>query len=149
MSYTPPEMVVSHEPGAAVREAILTPLVAYNESHAPPHGFQPLAILLRDPDTGETLGGLWGRSVYDWIVVELLVVPERWRGQKIGTALLRRAEAIGRERGYVGVWLDTYEFQARGFYEKNGFEILGTLDDHPRGSRRYFLRKRLEQVVGL
>jgi hypothetical protein len=43
----------------------------------------------------------------------------------------------------VGIWVDTYGFQARGFYEKLGYELFGTIDDHPRGSHRFFFRKRL------
>ncbi len=33
--------------------------------------------------------------------------------------------------------------QARGFYEKLGYSVFGRLDDHPKGSARYFLNKRL------
>jgi GNAT superfamily N-acetyltransferase len=80
---------------------------------------------------------------YDWLFIELLAVPEQWRGHDYGTALMGEAERIARSRGCVGVWLDTFDFQARGFYEKLGFTLFGTLDDHPVGHRRFFLRKRL------
>ena len=56
---------------------------------------------------------------------------------------MQQGEAIARADGCVGVWLDTYEFQARGFYEKLGFDLFGTLDDHPIGQKRFFLRKQL------
>jgi len=92
---------------------------------------------------GDHVGGLWGRCGYDWLFVELLAVPEEHRGANYGRALMEQAEAIARANDCVGIWLDTYEFQARGFYEKLGFEIFGTLDDHPVGQRRFFLRKRL------
>ncbi|TIT09302.1 MAG: GNAT family N-acetyltransferase [Mesorhizobium sp.] len=139
-----PEIIVSEAPNPADREAILQPLLSYNDSKGPPSGFQPLAILLRDPNTKLTVGGLWGKSSYGWVFVELLVVPERWRGQNVGTLLLRKAEVVGRERNCVGIWLKTFGFQARGFYEKNGFELFGSLDNYPRGSSCYFLRKLLE-----
>jgi len=144
MSQSLPEIVVSKAPSHADREAIRTALVSYNQRNGPPSGYQPLAILLRDPNTGETVGGLWGESSFDWIFVELLIVPEQWRGRNVGTSLLRKAEEVGREWNCVGLWLDTFGFQARGFYEKNGFEVFGTLDDHPRSSHRYFMRKLLE-----
>jgi hypothetical protein len=41
--------------------------------------------------------------------------------------------------GGTRIGLDTFEFQARGFYEKLGFELFGTLDDHPVGHCRFFL----------
>ena len=46
-------------------------------------------------------------------------------------------------RGLAGLWLDTFAFQAKDFYEKLGFSVFGEIDDHPRGSRRHFLMKRL------
>ena len=30
-----------------------------------------------------------------------------------------------------------------GFYQRLGYEVFGSLDDHPRGSQRYFMRKLL------
>ena len=139
-----PEFITTDEPDPEDRNAVLTPLAAYNASKAGrPSDFRPLAILLRDPDSGAKIGGLWGRSYYDWLFVELLFVPETLRGQDIGTELMRRAEAVARERNCAGIWLDTFEFQARGFYEKLGFSLFGQLDDHPRGSPQYFMQKRL------
>jgi GNAT superfamily N-acetyltransferase len=138
-----PVIVVASEPDEADRKTIVDALIAFNDATAGPSGFQRLAILIRDPITGKTQGGLWGKTVFDWLFVELLVVPEHYRGRDVGTQVLRRAEEIARERGCIGVWLDTYEFQAPGFYQKLGYEIFGTIEDLPRGSRRVFLQKRL------
>lgn len=140
---TDPAIVVPDLPGEADHKAIVEALIAFNDKAGGPSGFQPLAVLIQDPATDATLGGLWGKIVYDWLFVELLVVPEQFRGQNIGAQILTRAEEIARERGCIGVWLDTYAFQAPGFYDKLGYEIFGAIDDHPRGSRRFFLKKRL------
>jgi GNAT superfamily N-acetyltransferase len=137
------EIVATNTPTAADRDGILALLNAYNESRAGPSRFWPLALLLRDPASGKTVGGLSARSMYDWLYVDLLAVPEPLRRQGVGSRLMRRAEAVAGERGCVGVWVDTYGFQARGFYEKLGYEIFGTIDDHPCGSQRFFFRKRL------
>ena len=136
-------IVTTEAPTAADRDGILAPLIAYNDCQAGPSGFKMLALLLRDL-AGKTIGGLWGRSVYDWMYVELLAVPEALRGKGVGSDLMRQAEAVGRERGCIGIWVDTYGFQAPDFYARLGFERFGTLDDHPRGSGRYFFRKRLD-----
>lgn len=128
-------------PVAADREAIAAPLRAYNLSKVATIEIKPLAIALRDAD-GHTIGGLWGETALAWLHVDLLAVPESLRGQDVGTALMRRAEAIARERGCVGAWLDTFAFQARGFYEKLGYQVFGEISDHPVGSARYFLSKR-------
>lgn len=142
------DVLVTETPTAADRDAILAPLVAYNDSRAGPSGFKPLACLLRDAPGGKTIGGLWARSVYDWLYVELLTVPEPLRGRGVGSDLMRRAEEVAMQRGCVGVWLDTYGFQARAFYQKLGYEVFGIIEDHPRGSQRIFLRKRLTSATG-
>lgn len=137
-----PTILITDSPSSADRDAITQALVAFNDKMAGPSGFRPLAILIQD-DAGNTIGGLWGKTAYDWLVVELFVVPEQFRGQDLGSNILSRAEQIARERGCIGVWLDTYEFQALGFYRKLGYELFGTVDDHPRGSRRFFVKKLL------
>ncbi|MEH3105777.1 MAG: GNAT family N-acetyltransferase [Sphingomonas fennica] len=129
-------------PSDADREAILAPLRAYNIGQAGDPRARPVAVLLKD-EGGASVGGLWGRCAYDWLFVEYLAVPEGYRGADHGTHLLEAAEAIARTHGCIGIWLDTYDFQARGFYEKQGFTLFGTIDDHPIGRQRHFLQKRL------
>ncbi|RZM14506.1 MAG: GNAT family N-acetyltransferase, partial [Pedobacter sp.] len=73
---------------------------------------------------GNHVGGLWGKCAYDWLFVDLLAVPEEYRGENHGKALMERAEEIARANDCVGMWLDTFEFQARGFYEKLGFQVI-------------------------
>ena len=125
------------------RETILRLLLDYNRRNAPPPNHQLLGIFLKD-DAGQTIGGLWGRSAYEWLFIELLFVPEELRGQGLGTALLRQAEQIARERNCTGVWLDTFDFQALPFYQKLGYTICGELKDHPRGISQHWLQKRFD-----
>ncbi|GGC83700.1 GNAT family N-acetyltransferase [Chelatococcus reniformis] len=143
MTAPAPDIVVSLTPDAAEREAIVRPLIAYNDETAGPSNYRPFALLLRDPETGADRGGLWGKTSYDWVFVELLFVPAVFRGQDLGSRLLAQAEEIGRSSGCTGIWLDTFSFQARGFYEKNGYTVFGALEEHPRGHTRYFMRKAL------
>src|SRR5262249_56851229 len=37
----------------------------------------------------------------------------------------------------------TFSFQAPAFYERHGFEVIATLDNHPRGHQNMLMRKRL------
>ncbi|CAN5146803.1 GNAT family N-acetyltransferase [soil metagenome] len=122
------------------RSRILAPLVEYNASQAGPSGSRGLAIEVRDAK-GATIGGLWGNSGYDWLFVQLLVVPESLRGQGMGRQLMTLAESEAVRRGCHGVWLDTFEFQARSFYERLGYECFGELGDHPKGFSRFFMKK--------
>jgi GNAT superfamily N-acetyltransferase len=125
------------------RETIHRLLIDYNLHNAPPPNFQLLGILLKD-EQGHTIGGLWGRSAYEWLFVELLFIPESLRHQRLGTSLLRQAEDIARTRNCTGVWLDTFDFQALGFYQKLGYTLFGQLNDHPRGISQYWLQRRLD-----
>ncbi len=117
---------LAEAPDEADRAAILAPLVAHNESQAGDGHYRLLALKLVDV-TGSTIGGLWGKSMYDWLFVELLAVPETLRGTGTGTALMQQAESVAVSRGCVGVWLDTFSFQAKPFYEKLGYAEFGVL----------------------
>jgi hypothetical protein len=55
---------------------------------------------------------------------------------------MAEAETIARTRGYIGVWLDTFEFQAKPFYERLGYEVFGQLEGAQGAIARYFLKKR-------
>jgi GNAT superfamily N-acetyltransferase len=101
-----------------------------------------LVIPIRD-GAGATIGGFWGVSLFRWLHVEMLLVPEPMRGQGIGSALMAMAESEARTRGCLGMHVDTFSFQAGPFYEKMGFSQFGVLDDCPPGYRRLFLQKRL------
>jgi len=75
--------------------------------------------------------------------VELLFVPECLRGQGTGRQLMEQAEVVAREHGCVGIWLDTFSFQAPGFYQKLGYAVFGEIGNYPPGHSRFFLHKHL------
>jgi GNAT superfamily N-acetyltransferase len=101
-----------------------------------------LVIPLRD-EAGAVTGGLWAVSLFQWLQLEMLFVPPPMRGQGVGSALLAAAEDEARRRQCIGMYVDTFSFQAAPFYEKMGFYPFGVLDDCPPGHRRLFLQKRL------
>ena len=117
-------------------------LMAYNESQAGKAQIEQFAVYLRDAD--DTIqGGLVGYLAWQWMSVEWLWISDSLRGQGYGSALLREAESLARDAGCVGVKLDTYEFQARPFYVKQGYTVFGVLEGYPAGTRTYYLRKTL------
>jgi GNAT superfamily N-acetyltransferase len=129
------------QPSAELREALLAQLVRFNADHAPAADARPLCIAISN-GAGDRDGGLWGVTLYDWLAIELLFVPEELRGRGLGAAILELAEQEARRRGCIGAWLDTFSFQARGFYERLGYQLAGTIPDHPRGGARFFMMKR-------
>lgn len=142
MSALPP-IELSDPPDPDAWPALLGLLARHNEPFIGPHDPRPLALVVRDAES-RIAGGLWGRTLYSWLSVFLLIVPADRRGVGLGTALLRRAEAEAASRGCVGVMLDTFSFQARPFYEKQGYRPFGELDGFPPGHRMILLHKRLD-----
>jgi GNAT superfamily N-acetyltransferase len=137
------DVTLTLEPTQADNDVLLSLITAANEANGSgPAKYQPVGFLIKDPATGATLGGLTGYALFDWLFVQFLAVPAQMRNKGAGTELLARAESWARERGLVGMWLDTFAFGAPAFYQARGFTTFGTLEDHPVGSRRFFFAKR-------
>ncbi|MBO1076421.1 GNAT family N-acetyltransferase [Roseomonas marmotae] len=123
------ELSTSPEPEAAA--TLLRAILDFNEALAGSAGQQPISVLVRDPETGATRGGLIGRVRYSWLFVETFFLPEDLRGGGLGARILAAAEEEARAQGCIGAYLDTNSFQAPGFYEKQGYSRFGTLPDYP------------------
>ena len=135
-------MTVVEEPSEEELRALIRSLVRYNESRAVPENARDLAVFVRAED-GTLLGGAMGYTHWEWLFVSHLWVDERLRGQGWGGRLMASLEEAAVRRGCHSAHLDTFSFQALGFYEKQGYARFGTLPDYPRGESRYFLCKRL------
>jgi len=72
-----------------------------------------------------------------------MYLREDLRGQGYGERILERAEEEARKRGVKDVYLDTFSFQAPGFYQKLGYRVFGELVDFPPGHTRHFMTKQL------
>ena len=137
---------VTDQPSEADRAAILDGLVAFNEAAIgrPGRARTDIAVLVRD-EQRRTIGGALGSSYYGWMVIDLLWLPEALRKTGLGRQVMLAAEREAIARNCTGIRLDTYSFQARGFYERLGYTLFGTLPEHPPGHTRYWLAKRLDQ----
>ena len=115
-------------------------LDVYNARFSPAE-HEEFAVTLKDGD-GTLRGGIWAISWAGMLFVKWFWIDESVRRQGFGRKLLAAAEDAGREQGCTAAYLDTFEFQARPFYEKCGYGLFGTLD-YPAGFKRYFLQKTL------
>lgn len=123
-------------------EKVHSGLEAYNEAHTGPVGFKKVGLLVRD-SAGDVKAGLIGKHIWGWLRIETLWVEESVRGKGLGSRLLAQAEAEAKEAGCTRALLDTFEFQAPGFYEKQGYSRFAVLEEFPPGSRLYYLQKEL------
>jgi len=138
-----PKYELTDNPPSGAFQKMLAPLVEFNERAVGNANGRTLAILLKEPATDGVIGGLWARSLWGSLYIDILFVPETLRGNGIGTALLRQAEQEAVRRGCRNMWTDTYAFQARPFYEQAGFAVFGRLDGPAPIFPRFFLKKEL------
>src|SRR5215470_2291045 len=132
-------LTVEDAPAEADADVLAFGLEAYNEGQWPQHlPWHPLAIFVRREE--RIVAGLAGETYCGWLFVKYLWVSEELRGRGVGRELMVQAEARARERGCHSVWLDTFSFQARGFYEKLDYQEFGRLD-YPPHHHRHFMRK--------
>jgi GNAT superfamily N-acetyltransferase len=118
-----------------------------------PYRPAPLAVLLHDPEPGGSgpgalVGGLIGETVWQWLSVRLLWIDPAHRGMGHGRDLLAAAEAEAIRRGCRHARLNTFSFQAAGFYERCGYRQVLCLEDFPRGHQRLFYVKGLAGPAG-
>ncbi len=128
------------------RDFIDDKLIEFNLSQVAPQRAEPFLDLSRKivDDSGEIVAGiLCSLTAWNFLYVDILWVDQDHRGSGLGSKLLSEVEAIAKAEGCYLVHLDTFDFQAKGFYLKQGYEVFGVLDDCPVGHQRFFLKKRL------
>ena len=133
---------VAEDPHAPEIADVVAGLVRFNAANAPPQEHRPLAVFASGGD-GRLVGGASGYTHWGWLFVRTLWVHEDHRGAGVGRSLLELIESEAARRGCHSSHLDTYDFQAVGFYEKLGYRTFGELDNYPPGHRRYFLARPL------
>lgn len=120
------------------------------DAHAELNGtpFEPVTAGFVAREGDAVVGGLYGWGQLGWFFVKLLALTPEARGTGAGARLLADAEAHAREAGLVGVYLDTYEFQAPGFYAKLGYTEMGRLPAAGGHPQRIWFCKQFEEDKG-
>ena len=127
-------------------EFIEDKLVEYNLSMEPATQgklFESVSRKIVDEEGNIIAGCLAIMYCWNVVAIDIIWVDEQYRGQGLGSMLLGEVEREAMEKGCHLVHLDTFDFQAKGFYEKNGYSVFGILEDCPKGHIRYYLKKTL------
>ncbi|MBG0621550.1 GNAT family N-acetyltransferase [Enterobacter roggenkampii] len=126
------------------KEELLTGLRAFNGKFLDLTNFSgDVGVYVRD-ENGTMLGGLIGVRKGDWLNIDYLWVSDTVRGTGVGSQLIRTAEEEARRKGCKHALVDTASFQARPFYEKQGYQLQMSLQDYPySGMQRHYLAKAL------
>lgn len=99
-------------------------------------------VFARDSD-GNVQGGIRATCYWNTLHIELLWLAEQARGSGVGRNLIDRAEAFAMENKCQNAIVETTSWQARPFYEKNGYRHMATLNDRPKGYASHYLAKTL------
>ncbi|WP_326841093.1 GNAT family N-acetyltransferase [Streptomyces sp. NBC_01558] len=142
------DWVLTDSPLSEDVAAISDALDRFNSEHTGIADRRPLAVLVRDPETRQVVGGLTGRTSLGLFFLDLFYLPPRLRGSGLGTEILRQAEDEARARGCRTAVLYTITFQAPGFYQKHGWKRLGEVPCDPPGTSRVFMTKELTAPTG-
>lgn len=133
---------LEERPGADDARIVTDGLLAFNRAVIGDPNEVPLGVFVRDA-SGRVVGGLLGHVKWGWVYVAKLWLPDELRGRGVGTRVMRAVEEYARQHECLGIYLDTFEYQALPFYEKLGYEQFGVLEGYPPGYRQYYLRKPL------
>ena len=125
-------------------DLIIDRLVEYNLSKVPLKQETSFLWINRiiENENGEIIAGILSK-MYGWncLYIDTLWIKEEYRKEKLGSKLLKEVEEIAKEKGCHLIHLDTFDFQAKDFYIKYGYEIFGVLDDCPEEHSRYYMKK--------
>lgn len=114
----------------------------YNKQQAGDNQFQRLCYVLQGADE-EILGGVISEVYWEWLYIDLLWVKDELRNHGYGRQLMEIVEKKAKGLGARNAYLDTFTFQAPGFYEKLGYQVFGELPAFPPGYERFFMKKEL------
>jgi GNAT superfamily N-acetyltransferase len=101
-----------------------------------------LSCFTRDAN-GQAIAGAVGRTWGANAELQQIWLPEAMRKLGLGRALLHAFEEAARERGCVLLYLETWTFQARGFYEKCGYRVALEIEGYAPGLSKFTMTKRL------
>jgi GNAT superfamily N-acetyltransferase len=138
-----PSLTLTDAPNERAQVAIRGGLAEYNAGQAGYSDASPLAIVVPDPETGEPIGGLRGCTSMGLLFIDLLFLPESLRGHGVGSRMIQAAEDEALRREGSKAILFTVTFQAPGFYDRQGYQVLGRIECDPPGYTRICMTKKL------
>lgn len=128
---------------AEAMDVVREGLKRFNVEQIGSYAYEDFQLYARDSG-GQVIGGMFGHFGMGWLYIDYFWLNDTLRSHGLGSQLLKKAEDEARCRGCKGVFLYTYSFQAPDFYQKQGFQIMGVLEDCPPGHQRYYLKKSLQ-----
>ena len=126
---------------ASLQDTLRKAMVAFNQPHFDAQRV-PLGFKFIDEHEHERLvAGITGQVFGNWLMISWLWCDDAARGYGLATQLLHAIEQQAQRLGAQWAQLDTLDFQAKPFYEKNGYIVKYQLNSYPLTGTRYFMEK--------
>ena len=126
--------------GEAEGHAIHTGLRSYNRTFVPDMEDLSLAVI---NEAGQIIGGCDAFRMGELAMLDVLWVAEEYRGTGLGARILGQLEERALRQGARRLELNTFGFQAPGFYEKLGYRRFGVIEPAVGTYGHYFYVKDL------
>lgn len=139
------KVIVDYEPTEADNAAVREGILAFNEKRLGERD-KLFSIFLKN-DLGKVFGGIQAFLGTESIYIDVLWVDENLQTRGYGTKLLYAAEKEAIKNGCTFSLIDTWDFQAEGFYLKKGYERIGELKNYWLGHSKIFLRKTFQTNI--
>ncbi|GCE29068.1 N-acetyltransferase [Dictyobacter alpinus] len=147
MDYT---VTVTLEPQEGFIDFLHQQIKEYNNQRSPQHkaareegAVKQINAIVLDADK-LWIGGITAEVYWNWLEINDFWLSEELRGHGLGSSLLAQVEQLGRENGAQKVLLTTFDFQAKTFYERYDYKVVGVVEDYPPGVNYYTMVKLLE-----
>ncbi|MEF9952045.1 MAG: GNAT family N-acetyltransferase [Clostridium sp.] len=135
---------IIRESSKSESEQVINEIVNYNLSKVPKTQEDAFIYINRVilNSEGKIIAGINSR-MYCWncLYIDVLWIDKDYRKQGLGSIILKEVETTAKEKGCYLIHLDTFDFQAKDFYIKNGYKVFGVLDECPKDHKRYFMSK--------
>lgn len=111
----------------------------YNAEHGYGEKMQPFHFEVEKD--GERIGLVNGCIAHGWCKVSGLIVAPEHRGQGYAMALMKKAEGNAKDKGCLGMILNTVSYQAPEFYKKCGFEEFAEIEPYSGEHKSIYFKK--------
>lgn len=131
---------IHDQPPADYVKIVDTGLDQANQLALPEPDIRPLATFAHSA-ANEIIGGALGRTWGQCCELQELWVHSDYRLQGIATGLMQAFEQRAQQRGCTVFYLETFSFQAEGFYRKLGYEAKLIIYGYAEGITKHLMLK--------
>lgn len=93
----------------------------YEKLHNVSCNYTPYSFVAYEDEN--VMGVITGYTCYEEIYIDDVIVIDKYRGNDIGSKLVKEVEDYFKGKGFNNINLCTSEFQAPKFYEKCGYQL--------------------------